>query len=125
MVLEPVVAREGDAWARVWVRLRELSQSLSIIEQLLANFPEGELVHRPDKARLIKPEASSSVEAPRGEDVHAVGLSAEGLVTKLSIIVPTLRSIPPLEEALKGEKAEDVAAIVASFDLCLACRDGT
>src|SRR5690606_28025270 len=35
------VYEEGDVNARVWVRIREVEQSLSLVEQLLATLPEG------------------------------------------------------------------------------------
>ena len=35
------VFQEGDVNARVWVRIREIEQSLGLIEQILARLPEG------------------------------------------------------------------------------------
>ncbi len=119
------LADAGDAWARIWVRLGELPQSFDILRQLLDHFRSGDLVDRPSHSRLMKSEATSRVEAPRGEDKHYVRISPEGTVLDLAITVPTLRIIPYLERSLVGADARDVDAIVASFDLCLACRDST
>ena len=33
--------QEGDVNARVWVRIREVEQSLALIEQILARLPDG------------------------------------------------------------------------------------
>ncbi|MBW1712251.1 MAG: nickel-dependent hydrogenase large subunit [Deltaproteobacteria bacterium] len=125
LTLEPVVASNGDSWDRIRVRLGELGQSLSLIGQLAPNFPGGELADEPAEVRLVEPQAASSVEAPRGEDVHSVTISAQGIVEKMAVSVPTTRVIDHLERALIGQAAEDVDLIVASFDLCLACRDST
>src|SRR5581483_3432495 len=32
---------EGDVNARVWIRVREVEQSLALIDQILARLPEG------------------------------------------------------------------------------------
>jgi membrane-bound hydrogenase subunit alpha len=119
------LADAGDAWARVWVRLGELPQSFDILQQVLDHFRSGDLVDRPSHSRLMKSEATSSVEAPRGEDKHSVKVSPAGTVLDLAITVPTLRIIPYLEQSLAGADSRDVDAIVASFDLCLACKDST
>lgn len=39
---EEVLGTGGDSLARYMVRLREMQQSISIIEQLIDNIPEGE-----------------------------------------------------------------------------------
>ena len=31
----------GDVDARVWIRIREVEQSLSLIEQIIAQLPDG------------------------------------------------------------------------------------
>ena len=40
------VLREGDVNARVWIRVREVEQSLSLIDQILDRLPEGPLGQR-------------------------------------------------------------------------------
>src|SRR3954447_12376448 len=39
--LEVPVLNEGDVNARVWIRIREVEQSLSLIDQILERLPEG------------------------------------------------------------------------------------
>ena len=39
---EEVLFTEGDCFARYMVRMREIEQSMNIIEQLIDNIPEGE-----------------------------------------------------------------------------------
>ena len=38
---EVPVLEAGDVNARVWIRIREIEQSLSLIDQLLAGLPAG------------------------------------------------------------------------------------
>ena len=40
---EVPVLNEGDVNARVWIRVREVEQSLSLIDQILDRLPEGPL----------------------------------------------------------------------------------
>ncbi len=50
LAFEVPVLQEGDVNARVWIRVREVEQSLSLIEQILARLPAGairaEVPHR-------------------------------------------------------------------------------
>ncbi|MDO8557824.1 MAG: NADH-quinone oxidoreductase subunit D, partial [bacterium] len=74
------VASEGDCWARTKVRIEEMRQSASIIRQLLAKLPEGDIVAGPfleDRTgnqmlkaytmRLPAGECFARQELPRGE----------------------------------------------------------
>ena len=36
---------EGDVDARVWVRIREVEQSVALIGQILDNLPAGAILH--------------------------------------------------------------------------------
>lgn len=63
-----VVRTEGDSFARVLVRMDEIMESLSIIEQLIDNIPEGNFQEK--MKPIIKVPAGTyytAVEASRGE----------------------------------------------------------
>ena len=63
-----VVRTEGDSYARLLVRMDEILESLSIIEQLIDNIPEGN--YQEKMKPIIKVPAGtyySAVEASRGE----------------------------------------------------------
>ena len=63
-----VVRTEGDSYARLLVRLDEIMESLSIIEQLIDNIPEGSFQEK--MKPIIKVPAGTyytSVEGSRGE----------------------------------------------------------
>lgn len=124
-VLSPVLEQGGDAWSRTRVRLRELRTSLAIVKDRLSGLPEGRL-----RAEEIPPLAAavagtSTVEAPRGANEHRIVLSRAGEIESLEIGVPTPRTIPSLERALRGEPQDKAQVVVASFDLCMSCADGT
>jgi NADH-quinone oxidoreductase subunit C/D len=63
-----VVRTEGDSYARTLVRMDEILESLSIIEQLIDNIPEGN--YQEKMKPIIKVPAGtyySAVEGSRGE----------------------------------------------------------
>ena len=45
------VLREGDVNARVWIRAREVEQSLSMIDQILDRLPQGPLRATANRSR--------------------------------------------------------------------------
>jgi Ni,Fe-hydrogenase III large subunit len=104
----PVLA-EGDVNARVWVRIREIEQSLSLIEQLLARLPDG-----PVKAALVSAgwgEGMALVESFRGEVLVWVRLAPGGRIGRCHARDPSWFQWPLLEAAIEGN-------IVADFPLC-------
>src|SRR5207249_1829088 len=73
------VLSEGDVNARVWIRLREIEQSLGLIEQLLARLPDGPL--RVPLAPAAG-EGMALVEAFRGDVLAWLRLGADGSISR-------------------------------------------
>src|SRR5438477_7676218 len=44
---ETPVRQEGDVDARIWIRIREVEQSVALIEQILRELPPGSIDQRP------------------------------------------------------------------------------
>src|ERR1700681_3995219 len=60
------VLNEGDVNARVWIRVREVEQSLSLIDQILERLPQGPLRAQADQLREAR-EGMAIVEGFRGD----------------------------------------------------------
>jgi Ni,Fe-hydrogenase III large subunit len=103
----PVVA-PGDVDARVDVRVREIEQSLSLVDQLLANLPSGS--SRTDVAPRAG-EGMALVEGFRGDVLAWVRLGADGTVARCHLRDPSWFQWPLLEAVVEGN-------IVADFPLC-------
>ena len=107
---EPQLLNEGDVNARVWIRIREIEQSLSLIEQILAQAPQGEV--RIELAPAGEPrESMALVEGFRGDVLVWLRLAADGSVARCHLRDPSWFQWPLLEAVIEGN-------IVADFPLC-------
>jgi Ni,Fe-hydrogenase III large subunit len=98
----------GDVNARVWIRIREVEQSLALIEQILERLPAGP-IFAPISAR--QGEGAALVEGFRGEIFAWVRIGADGRVERCHLRDPSWFQWPLLEAAIEGN-------IVADFPLC-------
>jgi Ni,Fe-hydrogenase III large subunit len=98
----------GDVDARVWLRIREIEQSLSLIGQLLENLP-GCAAH--NDLPMQGGEGLGNTEGFRGDVLVWVRLSADGTIARCHMRDPSWFQWPLLEAVIKGN-------IVANFPLC-------
>jgi len=105
---EVPVLGESDVNARVWIRIREVEQSLSVIEQILERLPDG-----PTRVEVpsIAGEGMALVEGFRGDVLAWLRLGADGRVLRCHLRDPSWFQWPLLEAAIEGN-------IVADFPLC-------
>jgi Ni,Fe-hydrogenase III large subunit len=105
---EVPVLEAGDVNARVWIRGREVEQSLSLIQQMLEVLPAGPLRAKvPGRAG----EGMALVESFRGDVLVWLRLVADGTVARCHLRDPSWFQWPLLEAAVEGN-------IVADFPLC-------
>lgn len=103
------VLTDGDVNARVWIRIREVEQSLSLVEQILDRLPQGTwLVEAPPPAESC--EGMAVVEGFRGDVLVWLRLN-NGKVERCHLRDPSWFQWPLLEAAIEGN-------IVADFPLC-------
>jgi Ni,Fe-hydrogenase III large subunit len=106
---EVPVLKEGDVNARVWIRVREIEQSLSLIDQILDRLPEGP--SSTPVGRWREPsEGMAIVEGFRGDVLVWLRL-LDGLIDRCHLRDPSWFQWPLLEAAIEGN-------IVADFPLC-------
>ena len=120
----------GDVYDRIIVRLLEVAQSIEIIEECIANMPEGPIVTEPKITRLQRMltdaagEGVGRVEAPRGEDIHYVRLeSGESTLSTWKVRAPTYVNLMAVPTMLKGMQIADVPIAFASIDPCMSCTN--
>ncbi len=115
------VYSEGDNLARLLVRVDEVFESIEIIRQLLDQLPQGPIMAE----ELEIPEGRigvSSVEAPRGEDIHFI-ITGKGRPYRWRVRAPTYQNIPALKVMLKDVPLADAPLTIASIDPCFSCTD--
>jgi Ni,Fe-hydrogenase III large subunit len=106
---EVPVLNAGDVDARVWIRIREVEQSLSLIEQILKLLPDGALSTPIGKNKAC--EGLGIAEAFRGDVLVWLSLTGKGRVSRCHIRDASWFQWPLLEAAIEGN-------IVADFPLC-------
>ena len=102
------VVHAGDVNARVWIRIQEVEQSLSLIEQILQRIPAGAIS---TAVPGHSGEGVARVEAFRGDVFAWVKIGADGRVERAHLRDPSWFQWPLLEAAIEGN-------IVADFPLC-------
>ncbi len=110
LAFEVPVFDEGDVNARVWVRIREVEQSLSLVERILDGLPGGEVAAPAEPAGEVR-EGVAVVEGFRGDILAWLRLGADGTVERCHLRDPSWFQWPLLEAAIEGN-------IVADFPLC-------
>ena len=104
----PVLAA-GDVNARVWIRIREIEQSLSLIDQILTAAPSGEIKATIGKTKSC--EGLGVAEAFRGDVLVWLKIDGKGRVARCHLRDASWFQWPLLEAAIEGN-------IVADFPLC-------
>jgi len=139
---EVVTAEEGDTYARYWVRMLEMMESVKIVRQAIENLPAGPvLADHPwatpppkdlldkDMEALIRHflfygrgypvppgEAYAAVESARGEVGFYIVSDGSEKPYRMHMRAPSFIHVHALPVAAKGHLLADLIAILASFD---------
>jgi Ni,Fe-hydrogenase III large subunit len=104
------VLEAGDVNARVWIRIREVEQSLSLVGQILDQLPAGRVVTEIPIASAGC-EGAASIEGFRGDIFVWLRLGGGGCIERCHLRDPSWFQWPLLEAAIEGN-------IVADFPIC-------
>lgn len=120
-----VITAEGcDVFAKAEVRLLEMYESISIIEQCLekmARTPEGDICN---EAKEI-PEGCSfgRAEAPRGEVFHFIKSDGSNSPVRHKVRAPSYVNIATFKKSCVGQTVADATIILAAVDPCYCCTE--
>ena len=103
------VLKEGDVNARIWIRLKEITASLSLLDQLLDGLPDGPIMAAA-AALEDNGEGLAVVEAFRGDVLIWLRI-AGGTIERCHMRDASWFQWPLLEAVIEGN-------IVADFPLC-------
>jgi len=117
---EVPVGKNGDCLDRYMVRVREMEQSLRIIEQALDRLPDGPVKAKvPKKIKLPPGDCNFAVEAARGELSYYLIADGTDKPYRLKIRVPSFSNLSCLQELSSGILLPDLVSILGSFDLVI------
>lgn len=112
LTFEVPVLEEGDVNARVWIRIREVEQSLAIVDQILKRLPTGPCAEPVRRSNAPAPaEGMALVEGFRGDILTWIRIAPDGTIERCHPRDPSWFQWPLLEAAIEGN-------IVADFPLC-------
>ncbi len=117
---DEVLETEGDSFARYMVRIKEMNQSIKIIEQLIDNIPEGDFQAKTKAVlKLPKGEFYSRVETARGE--LGVYIVSEGGTTpyRIKFRSPGFSNLSALDHMARGHLLGDLVAMMGTLDLVI------
>jgi NADH-quinone oxidoreductase subunit D len=120
-----VITSEGcDVFAKAEVRLLEIYESISIIDQCLtkmAHLKEGDIL-TPVK-NIPEGMGFGRAEAPRGEVFHFVKSDGSNSPVRHKIRAPSYVNIATFKKSCIGQTIADATIILAAVDPCYCCTE--
>lgn len=116
------VRDDADVNARVWIRIHEIAESLSLIEQCLAKLPAGS-VSVEVRAAGEPRRGLGLVESFRGDVLVWLALDADGTVARCHLRDPSWFQWPLIEAAIEGNIIADFPLINKSFNCSYSGHD--
>ncbi|HJZ42032.1 MAG TPA: nickel-dependent hydrogenase large subunit [Bacteroidales bacterium] len=119
-----ITAQAGDVFAKAEVRLLEMLESISIIEQCL----EGLKKEKEGGTEVLVKEipegmGTGRAEAPRGEVFHFVKTDGSNYPVRHKIRAPSYVNIATFRKACVGQTISDAAISLAAVDPCYCCTE--
>ncbi|NOX40639.1 MAG: hydrogenase expression protein HypE [Alphaproteobacteria bacterium] len=102
--------RDGDVNARIWIRIDEVAQSLSLIGQILDGLPQGAIAAELPSRGAAR-EGLGLIEGFRGDILVWVKFDGRGRIARCHLRDPSWFQWPLLEAVIKDN-------ILADFPLC-------
>ncbi|MBI4229837.1 MAG: NADH-quinone oxidoreductase subunit D [Planctomycetes bacterium] len=114
------VGTVGDCWDRYMVRLREMEQSVDLVEQCLDRLKPGPVMAK--GTRSVKPpkgEVYHRTETPRGELGFYIVSDGGKKAYRCKVRSPCFCNLSILSEIAPGHLIADMVALIGSIDIVL------
>jgi len=119
-----ITAEEGDVFAKAKVRLLEMYESVSIIEQCLDGLlkeKEGDIAVK--VKNIPEGMGTGRAEAPRGEVFHCVFSDGSNSPARHKIRAPSYVNIATFKKSCIGQSISDATISLAAVDPCYCCTE--
>ena len=119
-----ITAQSGDVFAKAEVRLLEMYESISIIDQCLARLKK----EKEGETEIVVKEVPEGIgtghaEAPRGEVFHFVKTDGSNYPVRHKIRAPSYVNIATFRKACVGQTISDATLSLAAVDPCYCCTE--
>ncbi len=110
----------GDCWDRYMVRVREMEQSVDIIEQAIDKLPSGDVrAAVPKRIRPERGEVYVRTETPKGELGYYIVSDGSPSPYRVKVKSPCFVNLSALPAVSRGAMIADIVAILGSIDIVL------
>jgi NADH-quinone oxidoreductase subunit D len=116
-----ITAEGGDCFARHMVRMGEMGQSLSIIQQAVRDIPEGDVLAAKVPKRIRPPEGEHYFAVESGRGHFGMYLRSDGtdVPVRLKLRTPSFVHVATMPVVLPGTMLADTVAILGSIDIVI------
>ncbi len=119
-----ITAEAGDVFAKAEVRLLEMYESISIIEQCLRGLQKTSNQDITVKVKEIPAGMGTGrAEAPRGEVFHCVFSDGSNSPARHKIRAPSYVNIATFKKSCVGQTIADATISLAAVDPCYCCTE--
>ena len=116
-----ITMKKGDSMTRTILRIKEIYESIKVIEQCIEKLPNEE-IPKYTLTQFKEGEGYGRIEAARGELFYFLKIK-NGLLERAKVKTPTFGYIKILEHLIKNVEIGDVPVLVASIDPCFSCME--
>jgi len=116
------LGEHGDIYDRYMVRLLEMRESVTILQQALRDVPGGPVIDPKAKIRSFRPKAGEAygrIESPKGELGFYLISDGSPNPYRYRVRPPSLINLTILEDMCLGQTIADVVVILGSIDIVL------
>ena len=111
----------GDNMARFDLRVKEMEQSLNIIEEAIKQIPEGPIMPAKVKKRYKVPKGEYyfAVESARGQFGIYILADGSDIPVKMKLRTPSFSNLSSMVDCLANTAVADTIAILGSIDIVM------
>lgn len=116
------LGEHGDTYDRYMIRVLEMRESVTILEQVFKDVPGGPVVDPKAKLRGFRPKAGEAygrIEAPKGELGFYLISDGSPNPYRYRVRPPSFINLTVLEDMCLGHSVSDVVVILGSVDIVL------
>lgn len=114
------VGTNGDCYDRYMCHMREMEESIKIVEQAVAQIPEGPIMAKvPKILRVPAGEYYSAIEAAKGELGVYIVSEGKDKPYRLKLRRPSFVNLQILPKLLEGQNVANMIAILGAVDIVL------